>query len=431
MLERFQKAGVSCLLALLAFPATSHASAFALFEEGAKALGLGGAFAAQANDPSAIFYNVAGIAFLKGTQIYGGGALIAPFSDFTGADPFPGTGVSETGNAGLIVPPHLYFTQQLSETIVLGVGLDVPFGLRTEWQNANTTYTGRFISKKGELNGFALNPAVAFKLADRLSVGAGVDIRFSSVQLERNIAGINPFTFQAQDVAALQLQSNTNTGVGFNVGLLAKPSESLSIGVSYRSSITVNYTGTATFNQISTGNPSVDARVARVIPFGTTPVNTSIKFPGMVLAGVAYTWNGDWTVEGDVDWYNWSTYQSLPITFPNYSALNETIPQNYSNSWQFRLGVEHRFNETWTIRGGVYRDQSPVPDAAVGPLLPDADRTGASIGGTWRRGRLHIDAANLFTFFSERSTNGMNYDNYNGTYKNFAEVFSLSVGYGF
>jgi long-chain fatty acid transport protein len=429
MAERIRKwATLSVVLTLL--PAMSHASGFALFEQGAKAMGFGGAFTAQANDPSAIFHNVAGIAFLKGTQIYIGGSAVAASSTFTGADPFPGASVTEKGNAGIVVPPHAYVTQQLSEGLVIGVGLDTPFGLRTSWQNADTTYTGRFISKTAQLNGFSVNPSVAFKLADRLAVGGGVDIRFSSVELDRNVASIQPFTLQAVDIASVQLKSNTNTGVGFNLGIIAKPTEALSFGASYRHTVTVNYTGSAVFTQISTGDPSVDAIAARQLPIGSNPVTTSIQFPSEVSGGVAYSWN-DWTVEGDVNWYKWSTFASLPLTFTNTPALSSVIPESYTDTFQYRVGIERRINEKWTVRGGYNHDNSPSPDASVSPLLPDADRNGAAVGFTYKQGRLHLDVANLFVFFKDRPTNGVNQDNYNGTYKNFAEVLSVSLGYGF
>jgi long-chain fatty acid transport protein len=429
MTERLRTwAGLFGLVFLV--PTVSHASAFALFEQGARAMGFAGAYTAQANDPSAIFHNVAGIAFLKGTQVYFGGTGVKAFATFTGDSPFPGAGVSETGDAGFLVPPHAYLTHQLTEAMVLGVGVDVPFGLRTGWQNADTTYSGRFISKKAQLNGVSVNPSVAFKLADRLAVGGGVDIRFSSVELDRNVAGFQPFTLKAVDIASVQLKTDTKTGVGFNVGFLAKPSDGLSIGASYRHSVTINYAGTGTFTQISTGDPTVDAIVAHQLPIGAAPVTTSIDFPSEVSGGVAYTWN-DWTVEGDVNWYKWSSFQSLPITFTSRPDLSSVIPEGYSDTFQFRGGIERRLDETWTVRGGYYRDNNPSPDSSVSPILPDADRNGIAVGATYKRGRLHIDAANLFVFFKDRSTNGVNRDQYNGTYKSHAELFSISIGYSF
>ena len=95
----------------------------------------------------------------------------------------------------------------------MGIGLHVPYGLRTSWENRDTTYTGRFVSKRAELNNYSINPTVAYKLADRLAVGGGLDVRLSTVGLERNVGIINPFTQHVVDAAAVDLESNTNTGI--------------------------------------------------------------------------------------------------------------------------------------------------------------------------------------------------------------------------
>jgi long-chain fatty acid transport protein len=415
---------------LVLIPSSARPAAFAIFEQGARSMGFAGAYTAQGADPSAIFFNAAGIAFLKGNHLAVGAAGIAPHGDFTGANPFPGTTVTEKGDVGLIVPPAFDFTHQFSENLVAGIGLHVPFGLKTAWQNPDT-FSGRFISKQAELKGYSINPTVAYKLADRLAIGAGLDYRLSTVELQRNIAvPANPFTLQIKDVAAADLKSNTNTGVGFNIGILARPSDALSIGASYRHKVTIDYDGDATFNRISTGNAQLDALAGRLLPAGATPIKTSITFPAIASGGVAYAWS-DWTIEGDFDWYQWSTFSSLPLTFTERPDLSGVIPENYKDTWQFRVGLERHINDRWAVRGGYFFDQSPAPDITVGPLLPDADRNGAALGGTWTSGRLAVDVAYWHLFFKDRSTNGVNRDHYDGTYNSSADLFSVSIRYGF
>jgi long-chain fatty acid transport protein len=433
MMTRARRSAVclalSAAMMLALHPSTVTASGFAIFEQGARGMGFAGAFTAQASDPSAIFHNAAGIAFLKGKQIHLGATLIAPKSDFTGADPFPGSTVTEKGNPGVIVPPVFDYTQQLSERLVVGVGLHVPFGLKTQWDNPSS-FSGRFLSKRAELKGFSLNPTLAYKLADRLAVGGGVDVRFTSLALDRDVATINPFTLRAIDVAAVELKSDTKVGVGFNLGLLAKPSDAFSIGVSYRHKVKTDYTGNATFTRLDSGNSQLDVLVARSIPTGAIAVTTSIEFPAILSGGIAYS-PGSWTFEGDVDWYQWSTFKELPITFPDRPDLSGVVTENYENSMQYRFGLERRIGESWAVRGGYYYDKTPTPAESVGPLLPDADRQAACVGFSWKRGALRIDVAGWHLFFKERSTEGLNRDRYDGTYKNSADLFAVSLGFGF
>ncbi|HVR71363.1 MAG TPA: outer membrane protein transport protein [Vicinamibacteria bacterium] len=420
----------AALLAVsIAGAAPARAAGFALFEQGARGMGFAGAFTAQASDPSAIFHNAAGIAFLRGKQIYLGGTLVAPSSTFEGASPFPGEGVTEKTDAGLLIPPSAYYTHALAPDIVAGVGVHVPFGLRSRWANP-AAYSGRFISRSAELTGFALNPTLAVKLADRLAVGAGLDLRFSAVKLERSVPLVNPFTQRVVDAAALDLESDMSTGIGFNLGVLARPSETTSVGLAYRHKVKVDYEGAATFTPTPTGNAQLDALVVSALPPGTQPVTTSVTFPAIASVGLAQRW-GRWLFEVDVNWYQWSTFDRLAIDFTERPDLSEVIVEDYGDAFQYRFGLERELSETWFVRGGYFWDETPSPPASVSPLLSDSNRHGIALGGTWNRGRLRLDAGTWLVLGVERSTAGVNRDRYEGSYKNRAFTFGLSLGYEF
>jgi long-chain fatty acid transport protein len=413
----------------LAAAAPAGAAGFAIFEQGSKAMGFAGAFTAQADDPSAIFHNVAGIGFLKGSQVAVGGTLIHPSSTFQGSDPFPGSTVTEKGDVGLLPPPHAYFTHQFTESLVLGVGVNVPFGLKTQWANPET-YSGRFISQMAELRGYSVNPAVGYRVADRFAVGGGLDLRLSKVRLERRVPVINPFTFRATDAADVSLTSGYEKGIGFNLGVLAKPSDNLSVGAQYRHQVKIDYAGSALFTPVPTGSAQLDVRVAAALPSGSQAVATSISFPAILTTGVAYTW-GDWTFAGDIDWYQWSSFDRINLDFAERNDLDQTIVEEWSNTLQFRVGAERRLSERLAVRGGYFFDDSPSPSESVSPLLPDANRHGIAVGGTFGSPRLHLDAASWYVFSPARDTLGLNREDYNGVYKSRALTLGVTVGYVF
>src|SRR5262245_7047525 len=332
-------------LALLLPASRASAAGFSIFEQGARGMGFAGAYTAQANDPSAIFHNAAGIAFLKGKQIYLGGTFISPSSDFIGANPFPGAGITETSAAGKIPVPSLYYTQEFSENVVVGLGVYSPFGLKTEWANPNT-YSGRFLSQRAQLKGIAINPTIAFKLEDRFSIGIGLDWRLSKIELNRHSPSIDPFTQQIVDVADVTLTSDWNSGFGFNLGVLAKASDNLSFGAAYRHKVSTDYSGSASFRQIQTGNNQLDTLVAGSLPPGAQDFTTTLEFPSIASGGVAYQW-GEWTVEGDVVWFHWSSFGQLDITFPNNPTLSQTLREEWDNSFQYRVGLERKIGQAW------------------------------------------------------------------------------------
>lgn len=432
MAIRSPRAATATLAAALSFALASsevQAAGFSVFEQGARGMGFAGAYTAQSQDPSAIFHNAAGIAFLKGKRLYFGGTFVKPYTDFTGADPFPGAGRTETGDVGVISLPALYYSQQFSDRLSFGLGVNTPYGLKTQWAEPDT-YSGRYISLLADLKSVSINPVVAYKLEDRLAFGVGVDVRFSKVALTRRVPLVSPLTLKVIDVAQVDLRSDWNTGIGFNLGVLAKPTEKLSVGASYRHKVRVDYAGTATFIPISSGDATLDGLVRQTLPQGSESLKTGIEFPGIATVGAAYALD-DWTIEADLVWFQWSTFDRLQLRFPNRPDLDETILEEYENALQYRFGLERRFSDRLAVRGGYYYDNSPSPAASVSPLLPDADRHGFALGASFSRGNLSLDLASWYLRFKERSTEGLSRDHYDGTYKSSAITFGAFLGYSF
>jgi long-chain fatty acid transport protein len=261
-------------------------------------------------------------------------------------------------------------------------------------------------------------------------VGVGLDIRFSSLELDRRAPVVNPFTQRVVDGAEVHLSSDTNTGFGFNLGVLAKASETLSIGASYRHKVKVDYSGTATFEPLPTGSADLDVRVRASLPSGSPALTTSIEFPAFASFGFAKKF-GDWTFEADVNWYQWSSFDELRLTFETEPRLDQTIEEDYSNAFQYRFGIERVLNDAWAVRGGYFFDETPSPPESMSPLLPDSNRNGFCLGGSWTTGNLRLDGAAWYVRAGERSTEGTSRESYDGTYKSHAFTLGVSLGYSF
>ena len=415
-------------LPLLALSASAHASGFAIESQGARAMGFAGAYVAQAADPSAIFYNAAGIGFLKGKQFYGGGAFAGLSTDFTGSGPFPPPGTFETSDRGLRILPAFYYSQQVGEKTVVGVGVSRPFGNVSRWQNPDQ-FTGRTICTECQISSWSINPTVAYKLADRLSVGAGLDVRLSKFELSRRLeASPNPFP-EPTDVAELTLESGTDTGVGFNLGLLASPTENLSFGLSYRHEVSIDHGAQANFVQILTGNKAVDDAVARALP-ASQPATVGFTYPGSIAAGVAFR-RGYWLVEADVQWMLWSSFDQVTITYANAPAYDTILPQEWASTWRGALGVEYLIGDDWEVRGGFGYDHSPAPTETISPFIHDADRYTFGGGGSWKYERLRLDFNLRYVAFRSSSTLGISRYDYNGSYSSGGLQVGASLGYRF
>lgn len=414
----------------LAVPALTFASGFSIFEQGAKASAMGGAFAARADDPTAMFYNVAGIAYQREPAVTAGATIITFNNEFRGAGyEFPGPNVSAFYENHTFVVPNAYAVVPIGENLTAGIGAFTAFGLRTHWDDG-TNFAGRFISQDADLKTSSIQPSLAWKTAnDRFAIGAGIEYRISELSLERNNAAINPFTQRIVDVAHVRLQSGRSSGVGYNVGLMFRPVDRWKFGFQYRSDMEIDYDGDATFQRISTGNAQLDAIIARQLP-PDQKISTTLQFPAFVTGAVA-TKVGAWDVEFDLVYATWSRFDRLEVEFEQTPAANLDLPQNYDDSMSYRLGGSRKVTDRWDVRLGALYDETPQPVEVVGPLLPDSNRAGITFGIGYRSEKWRVDLSEMVLIFEDRDTLGRSGDNFNGVYKTTANLFSLNVGYEF
>ena len=409
---------------------SAFGSGFALFEQGAKATSMGGAFAALADDPSAIFYNVAGIAQQRKTEVLFGGTAINFNNQFTG-DPNDVFTSGTTGKyrAHTFVVPNAYFVMPVGQNLTFGVGVMTPFGLRTNWANP---WIGRFVSRDANIKTVSVQPSLAWQTSDgRFAIGGGAEYRRAELTLARNAIGpFNPFNGRVPDVASTYLKSDWENKWGWNVGFLFKPGP-WRIGLSHRAQMDMNFNGNVTVTQILTGIPAYDAQVTPLLP-PSQPVKTSISFPAFTHLGLGHS-GPDWDVEFDVVHTNWTRFKNLTVNFVTTPAASFTRPQNWKNADSYRIGANRRVTSDWDLRLGALYDKNPQPVEAVSPLLPDADRIGVTFGFGWHRGPWVADFSEFVLHFKHRSTNGQAdpVNNINGSYKTDANLLSLNLGYRF
>jgi long-chain fatty acid transport protein len=417
-------------LVVLSISTAAFGSGFALFEHGAKAVAMGGAFAATADDPTAIFYNVAGIAQLRRAELTFGGTAINFQNSFTGDpnDLFTAGMSGSKYRAHTFIVPNAYATMPIGSNMTVGVGVFAPFGLRTNWAQP---WPGRYISSDANIKTVSVEPAIAWQTSDgRLAIGGGPEYRRGKVILARTNQAINIFTNQIADVANTYLASDYSSKWGWNVGILFKPTPTWRIGASYRAAETMDFKGTATITQIPTGNAQLDAIVRSQLP-PTQPVTTSIAFPDFAYIALGTSAIPNWDIEFDLEHNNWSRFKALQINLLTTPQQSITRAENWKSTFSYRLGANHPVTSDWDIRLGALYDKNPEPVEAVTPLLPDADRVGVSFGVGYHRGPFVFDATEFALHFKTRGTLGQSPDNFNGTYKTDANLISVNLGYRF
>lgn len=351
-----------CLL----IPSRSEGAGFAILQQGTGPMGQGNAFVAQADDPSAVFFNPAGITRLEGTQAYLGATFIIPQITYEGAD-----GGFEDTVAKLYVTPHIYFTHQISPSVSLGLGIFSPFGLGTVWDEK---WEGRYLATYSSLTTALINPNVAFKRG-RLSVSLGLDALAADLEIRRRFPLPVPFPDGGQKL------TGDTWGYGYNIGVLFEASERLNLGLSFRSKIDLSFDdATARFD--------VPDPLTRIFP--KTGASGDLTLPASVTGGVAYSPTKDLTIEFDLTWTGWSSYDEIKIGFDTPVGSPPTSVSRQPKYWRdvlaYRFGARYRLDERNTLRLGFIYDENPVPDRTFDPQLPDADRLIYTAGYDLRAG---------------------------------------------
>ena len=380
---------------------TAAAGGYQLMEQNASGLGLAYAgAAAAAEDASTVFFNPAGMTRLQGRQVVVVGHLIVPSARFSNTGSTAAAGGFTTGPNGgdagdPVFIPNFYLTWPLAPQWTAGIGVNVPFGLTTDY---DANWVGRFHALRSSLKTLNINPSVAYKVNDAVSLGGGINWQRADAELTKAVN----YSFIAAGTGVGGVAAGTegtnriighDDAWGYNLGLMLEPTERTRIGVSYRSALRYTLQGTVGYaNRPAALDASFGTNTAAFNQSGDSPVTAALKVPASASLAVKHSLNAQWDVLADLTWTQWTAFQSLVVVRSNGFAL-ENAPQNWRNTWRAGLGAQYRTGGAWTFRGGVAYDQSPVPEAYRTPRIPDQDRIWVAFGGQYR-----VSKAGAFDF---------------------------------
>lgn len=347
--------------------------------QGAAASGMSNAFAAQADDPSALHYNPAGMTQLQGVQLMAGAIASGGSTDFTSPTGATARG-DRNGSAAWPPPGHTYITANLKSLGVtalgdlsVGIGLTVPFGSLTRWPNDGPFNTATTFSSLPLLD---IKPTIAYKLTENLSLGLGADIyTFSGLvgegQVEKQFISPGAPAFPLAPAGSTMELSGKDTAAGFNASLLYTPLRNAdgkplaNIGVVYRSQATLHLSGALLANGVKVSDASATLVLPQVITgaIAIWPVRTSER---------------EWKLEMDVDYVGWKSVRNLDVRLGNGVTIAQ--PQNWRSTYAIMLGTEYKWlvleslpNWEVAVRGGYTNQQNQMPDLTYDPGIPSAD----------------------------------------------------------
>ncbi|NOQ42768.1 MAG: aromatic hydrocarbon degradation protein [Desulfuromusa sp.] len=431
---------ITALFSLLA--GSAFASGFGVFTQGASGLGQANAVVAHPVGPSSLYFNPALLNDISGRQIEIGTTGI--LADRTiQLD----SGGSEDSDDSWNFPSNFYYTHQVNEKLSTGLGLFFPFGLSTEWDD---NYEGRYLGTYGTITTLNINPVISYRLSDKLSVAGGFSLLYLDTTLEKKINQTAAYiitdiqlreTFG--DIFGLpslgdrtlddidQHFEGEGWGHGFNLGILYKPTDHISIGATYRSHIDIDVEGRATFS-------NVDPLLTMVI--SDTNGNADIRLPAQATAGIAFIPDDALVIEIGVRWEDWSSTDELKVDldYPVLGQMSDIVRRDWKSTWSYNLGGQYQINESFSISAGYLFGENAVPGSTFEPLIPDTDAHLFTFGAGWNTGAWTISAAFGYEHHDSRKKDNILGDplesltgTANGTYKADIYLSSLSVAYQF
>lgn len=392
-----------CLAAgLVTIPSvTSFGLGFRVPNQDAFATARGNAFVATADNPSALYYNPAGISQLSGHNFQLGFHNISVNSEYNGSG-----GLHEESEFEVQPVPQFYYTYQPKGSLLTyGVGVYVPFGLGLEWPDDSSFRT---VAIEGRLNYMTINPTLAMKLTDTLTFAIGPTLNYCKVKLRQGV-GL---------VAGDELRTGGDGfAAGFSAGALWQPSAQWSFGASYRSATTVNLEGRTTV----VSAPVISGRVSS---------EAELDFPQVIAAGVSYRPTPNWNFEVNVDWTDWETLDT--VTFEGTGALlgsDAQLPLNWKSSWLYHVGATRYLSDGWYVSAGYFYSENSTSERYFNPVVPDTNLHVGSVG-VGRRGKHWSWALSgqLITGPARTVDNSV-FTAANGDYKWFNQAVNFSVGY--
>jgi long-chain fatty acid transport protein len=420
--------------------------------QGAAASAMSSAFSAQADDPSALHYNPAGMTQLDGIQFMAGALIAGGTTNFTSLTGVTARG-DRNGSAAWPPPGHLFLTANLKDLglsslddVTAGIGLTVPFGSLTRWPNDGPFRTATTFSTLPLLD---IKPTLAYKATENLSIGLGADVyTFSGLVGEGQVEKQSVWPGGLGIPAGSKIEmSGKDTAAGFNASLLytalrnpdGKPAAN--VGIVYRSQATLHLSGTLLAN----GAHVSDAKATLVLPQIIT---------GAVAIWPVRTSEREWKLELDVDHVGWKSVRNLDVKLGNGATIAQ--PQNWHNTYAIMLGTEYKWltspslpNWELALRAGYANQESQMPDLTYDPGIPSSDLhiVGGGLGllckeqgfflglircgelgmGSLKPKAIGVDFSYQAALYEDRTVMGNRNPTVNGTYKTTLHNGGVSV----
>ncbi len=415
-------------------PLMIYAGGFQLNVQGIKAVAMGGAFTGIGSDASTVFFNPAAMCNLQGHNFTAGVNFIDPNVSIQTPE------VANTDQtSGIGTPIQFYYSGQLNEKVNIGFMVNNQFGSASSFED---TWQGRNIIQNISLRTFMFQPSVSYKLHDKISVGVGVVYTTGSFSIEKAV----PLSSASTNEGKARLEGN-GASFGYNIGIYSQfltlgteeKKTNFSVGINYRSALPIELNGgEASFTNIPTS-------LTDKFP-ATTSFSSKITLPSVFTFGlsVKHIKTDNWSLEFayDLNLTGWSSYDTLAFDFENPDTPDSKQIQDWKNVLTHRLGLDFTYKNKYSLRAGLYYDNTPMRDHLISPHLPGVTQVAYTAGFGYKiNEKFSVDLAYIRQNASRDDVSLTSYKFENGTatetgvfpykFNRKANVYGIAFNYKF
>jgi long-chain fatty acid transport protein len=345
---------------------SAQAGGLYLYELGNSDVGTAGAgWTARAQDASTVFTNPAGMTRLKKSEMLVGVQPLYMHMEFS---PDSNTTTSgRDGDASTWLPAGgLYYVHNLMPKLKIGVSAVGYFGLGLDYEN---DWVGRYYVQEVKLQAMGVQPALAYRVADWLSLGVGVVALYGVLEEK---AAVNNIGLNQSD-GKLKIEDSDWT-YQVNLGVLVEPRKGTRFGLTYLSEGNLKFKDKPNFSNLGRGME------AALRANGLLDAKVKIEFtmPRALMFSGYHELNDRWAIMGNLGWQDWSEFGKVGVAVSSENTSSLTIDRNYKDTWHVAVGTQYRVADPWLWTAGVAYDSSMMDDKDRTPDLP--------LGESWRFG---------------------------------------------
>lgn len=409
--------------------------------------------AASAETASVLYFNPAGLTRLSERQAELGlnfAQLTTDFKDDGSTNPFggPAQGLLNADGDSSVLIANLYLSQPGPGDWSFGLGIHSPYGLNTDYPRS---WVGRYHGVYSEVETVDINPALAYRVNPRLSVGVGLDLVYGKAELTNALDFGSLLSAQLGPIPALGITPGNpaadgysvldgdDWALGWNLGVLFELDPATRLGLGYRSKVDLDLEGES---RIEVPN-HLTALTGGLLASEIQDTRARLSLPATLHLGVHRDLGPQWSLMAGAQWTNWSNFREIRVRYQD-GRPDFVDPQDWKDAWRFSIGAEYRYSPRWSFRTGFEYDESPIPQATKGPRVTERDLRWLALGTSYTvTDSLTVDLAYNHAFIGDYSIDlrevttpqasggALPGNRLTGDYSNSADILSLGARWSF